>query len=93
MSAQSAEALHVLRRIWQEQEQSPEDLECAAGDGNACKKMVDAGVGYDDFAAEGEDPSAAWRARLAREGKLVDSGETIRDLVLGSSAPDRAERG
>jgi hypothetical protein len=42
-----------------------------------------ADVGFDRFAAEA-DPAAAWRDRLAREGKLGTS--TVRDIVLG---PDR----
>ena len=38
--------------------------------------------------------SAAWRDRLAREGKLTRSGGTVRDLVLGSGEPfaDRSTR-
>jgi hypothetical protein len=48
--------------------------------------MTEAGVGFDDFASdEGGDLSAAWRARLEREGKLDPSGGTVRDLVLGSA--------
>ena len=47
--------------------------------------MTDAGVGFDDYAEGGEDLTAAWRARLEREGKLNRSGGTIRDLVLGSA--------
>jgi hypothetical protein len=50
--------------------------------------MTDAGVGFEDFAtAAGEegDLTAAWRATLAREGKLSKSGGTVRDLVLGQA--------
>jgi hypothetical protein len=42
--------------------------------------MVD--VTFDGFAEPGSDIGAAWRAKLAREGKLNTSGESIRDLVL-----------
>jgi hypothetical protein len=47
--------------------------------------MADAGVGYEDFASGEQDLNAAWQARLAREGKLNQSGGTIRDLVIGSA--------
>ncbi len=46
-----------------------------------CRNMK--GVTFDGYADEGADIGAAWRAQLAREGKLSTSGETIRDLVLG----------
>jgi hypothetical protein len=46
--------------------------------------MDEAGVGYEDFAAGEQDLNAAWRARLEREGKLSQSGGTLRDLVIGS---------
>ena len=92
MTADGSEALDVLRQIWLSQGQTADDLNCEAQEGKACKKMVDAGVGYDDFAAEGQDPRAAWRARLAREGKLDESSGSIRDLVLGNSGASSAER-
>jgi hypothetical protein len=92
MTAQGSEALDVLRQVWHGHEQTADDLDCEAQEDKACKKMVDAGVGFDDFAAEGEDPREAWRARLAREGKLAESGGTVRDLVLGEPAPSPAER-
>jgi hypothetical protein len=44
--------------------------------------MDDAGVGFESFAPDG-DKAAAWRATLAREGKLSRSGGSLRDLVLG----------
>jgi hypothetical protein len=84
MGAEPAEALGVLREVWRSQGQSAADLDDACGQ-KSCKKMDDAGVGFDGFAAgEGEeDLTAAWRVRLAREGKLNGAGGTIRDLVLG----------
>jgi hypothetical protein len=42
-------------------------------------------VTFDGFAEPGSDVGGAWRAKLAREGKLSDSGASIRDLVLGST--------
>lgn len=81
MSAESAEALDVLREIWRGQGQTAADLESECGQ-KTCKKMDDAGVGFEDFAPDG-DRAAAWRAILAREGKLSRSGGTVRDLVMG----------
>ena len=75
-----AAALEVLRDVWHGQAQSVADLD--DGCESRCKKMTDAGVGFDDYAAGGEaDRAAAWRARLEREGKLGAAG-SLRDLVL-----------
>jgi uncharacterized protein (DUF2147 family) len=81
MSAESAEALNVLREIWRGQGQTAAELDEECGE-KTCKRMDDAGVGFDDFAPDG-DRVAAWRATLAREGKLSHSGGSVRDLVLG----------
>ena len=83
MSAESAEALDVLREVWRVQGQTAADLDSECGE-KTCKRMDDAGVGFEDFAPDG-DKAAAWRATLAREGKLSDSGGSVRDLVLGSA--------
>ena len=83
MSAQPAEALEVLREVWRSQGQSAADLADPTGEQKSCKRMADAGVGFDDFAAGQEDLTTAWRDRLDREGKLSRSGGSIRDLVLG----------
>jgi hypothetical protein len=83
MEAERAEALEVLRDVWRGQAQTIADLD--DGGGKACKKMTDAGVGFDDYAAGNEtDRAAAWRARLEREGKLGAAG-SVRDLVLGAA--------
>jgi hypothetical protein len=86
MGTEPAEALDVLRDVWRGQGQSAADLDDSCGQ-KSCKKMDDAGVGFDGFAeSEGEeDPAAAWWARLAREGKLNRAGGTVRELVLGSA--------
>lgn len=47
-----------------------------------CRNMK--GVTFDGYADEGADIGAAWKAQLAREGKLSTTGESIRDLVLGN---------
>jgi len=81
MGAESAEALEVLREVWRGQGQTAADLDDCGE--KSCKRMTDAGVGFEDFAGESDaDRIEAWRARLVREGKL-SSGGSVRDLVLG----------
>jgi hypothetical protein len=88
MGAERAEALEVLRDIWRGQEQTATDLD--GGSESHCKRMTDAGVGFDEYAAGDEtDRAAAWRARLEREGKLSPVG-SLRDLVMRSGEPTRA---
>jgi hypothetical protein len=85
MAVERAEALEVLRDLWRSQAQGTADLD-ACGEAS-CKRMTDAGVGYDEFAAGDErDRAAAWRARLEREGKL-GAGGTLADLVLRPAGP------
>jgi hypothetical protein len=83
MGAVHAEALEVLRDVWRSQGQTAASLG-DTGSEKSCKRMTDAGVGFEDF-ADGQDADlgAAWRARLEREGKLSRSGSSVRDLVLG----------
>jgi hypothetical protein len=83
MSAEPAEALDVLRNVWRSQGQTAADLFDPSGELKSCKRMDEAGVGYEGFATGEEDLNAAWRTRLEREGKLDRSGGTIRDLVMG----------
>ena len=83
MGAERTDALEVLRDIWRGQEQTAADLDddCETH----CKRMTDAGVGFDEYAAGDEtDRRDAWRARLEREGKLSSAG-TLRDLILRDS--------
>jgi hypothetical protein len=80
MGAERAEALEVLRDIWRGQAQTIADLDDSCE--SHCKKMTDAGVGFDDYAAgDAADRITAWRARLECEGKLSPAG-SLRDLVL-----------
>jgi hypothetical protein len=80
MSAERAEALEVLRDVWQAKAQTVADLDDSCE--SHCKKMTDAGVGFDDYAAgDPADRVTAWRARLEREGKLSRAG-SLADLVL-----------
>jgi hypothetical protein len=75
-----SEPLEVLRGIWRSHGQTGTDL---GSETKSCKRMDDAGVGFEDFADGAADLATAWRARLEREGKLAQSGDTVRDLVLG----------
>lgn len=80
MDVERAEALEVLRDLWRSQAQGAADLD-ACGE-SSCKRMTDAGVGFDEFGGASEgDRAASWRARLEREGKL-GTGGSLADLVL-----------
>jgi hypothetical protein len=82
MSAERAEALEVLREVWRGQGQTAADLDDESCE-KSCKRMTDAGVGFEDYTAGDDmDRIAAWRATLEREGKLNRSGGTVRDLIL-----------
>lgn len=83
--AERAEALEVLRDLWHGQAQGTADLDAFRE--SSCKRMTDAGVGFDEFGAESEqDRAAAWRGRLEREGKLGTAG-SLADLVLRPAGP------
>jgi hypothetical protein len=85
MNEARAEALEVLRDVWRGQVQGAADLaDCGE---SSCKRMTDAGVGFDEFGAASEqDRAAAWRSRLEREGKLGTAG-SLADLVLRPANP------
>jgi hypothetical protein len=81
MSAEHDEALDVLRAVWRGNGQAAANLDDQAGAGKSCKRMSD--VGFEDFASDEADLTAAWRATLEREGKLRPAAGSIRDIVLG----------
>jgi hypothetical protein len=81
MTARSSEALEILREVWRGRGQTAEDLDDADCAQKTCKKMAD--VGFDGFGAGEQDPKAAWRETLARDGKLTASEGSVRDLVMG----------
>jgi hypothetical protein len=83
MTEHADDALEVLRAVWAAQQGDGVDLDEDCSPTKSCKNMQD--VTFDGFAEPGSDVGGAWRAKLAREGKLSSSGGSIRDLVLGST--------
>ena len=57
------------------------DADCSPT--KTCKNMV--GISFDGFAEPGSDLSAAWRATLEREGKVMEGSGSLRDLVFGQT--------
>lgn len=81
----SDDALEILRTVWDAQGDASASLDEECSPTKTCRNMV--GVTFDGFAEPGSDIGAAWREKLAREGKLNTSGESIRDLVLRATEP------
>lgn len=77
----SDEAVEVLREVWAARGQGPQDLADAFGPSKSCKNMRD--VGFDGLASSDGDLRAAWRATLAREGKLSQDAGSVLDLMFG----------
>jgi hypothetical protein len=85
MTHQPDDMVDVLRSVWAAEGQPSDDLEEAVGPTKVCKNMEL--VSFDGLAEPGSDLRQAWREKLEREGKLDRSGDSIRDLVLGSGEP------
>jgi hypothetical protein len=80
MSGQSETTGDVLQSVWLVSHDHAEmDEDCSPT--KPCRNMKD--VTFDGYAEPGSDLGAAWRAKLAREGKLSASEGSVRDLVLG----------
>jgi hypothetical protein len=73
-------ALEVFRSIWA-MDGDPAALDEDCSPTKSCRNMKD--ITFDGLAEPGSDLGAAWRDKLAREGKLRESGGSIRELVLG----------
>jgi hypothetical protein len=78
-----SDAREVLRAVWAARDESAADLDDDCSPTKSCKNMQT--VSFDGMAEPGTDLHEAWREKLAREGKLAKSGETVRDLVFGRS--------
>ena len=72
----------TLRSLWQAQGDPTVAADEDCSPTRVCRNMKD--VTFDGYAPEGTDIGLAWRERLRAEGKLAESGGTIRDLVLGT---------
>jgi hypothetical protein len=80
MSGQHETSGDVLQSVWMvSHDHNDMDEDCSPT--KPCRNMKD--VTFDGYAEPGSDLGAAWRAKLAREGKLSTSEGSIRDLVLG----------
>ncbi len=71
----------VLTSVWQSQGDPAATLDDECSPTKVCRNMQ--GIDFSGFAEGDTDIRDAWRNRLAREGKLSESGQSIRDLVLG----------
>ena len=80
MTAQDDKTAEVLQSVWMVNHDHHEfDEDCSPT--KPCRNMK--GVTFDGYAEDGADIGQAWKAQLAREGKLDKSADSIRDLVLG----------
>ena len=80
MTDKSEDAREILREVFNAQGDASAVLDEECSPTKTCRNMV--GVTFDGYAEPGSDIGAAWRQKLAREGKLNTSGESIRDLIL-----------
>ena len=80
MTDKSEDAREILREVFEAQGDASATLDEECSPTKTCRNMV--GVTFDGYAEPGSDIGAAWRQKLAREGKLNTSGESIRDLIL-----------
>jgi hypothetical protein len=80
MTARDETSGDVLQSVWMvSHDHFDLDEDCSPT--KPCRNMK--GVSFDGYADDGADIASAWRAQLAKEGKLVESDVSIRDLVLG----------
>jgi hypothetical protein len=80
MSGQHDTSGDVLQSVWMvSHDHNDMDEDCSPT--KPRRNMKD--VTFDGYAEPGSDLGAAWRAKLAREGKLSTSEGSVRDLVLG----------
>lgn len=80
MTVHDETTAEVLQSVWMVSHDHFElDEDCSPT--KPCRNMR--GVTFDGYADEGADIGAAWRAKLAQEGKLTSTEGTLRDLILG----------
>jgi hypothetical protein len=81
MSEETTQAAEAIRTIWQGNPSTMAELDEECNPNKVCRNMKD--VSYEGFGDEGTDVATAWKAKLAREGKLA-TGSSIADLVFGT---------
>ncbi len=80
MTGQDETTADVLDSVWVvPHDHSDLDEDCSPN--KVCRNMK--GVTFDGYAESGSDLGEAWRAKLAREGKLGEPGGSLRELILG----------
>ena len=82
MTARDETTADVLQSVWAVAHDHDLDEDCSPT--KSCRNMK--GVTFDGYAEPGSDIGAAWRAKLAREGKLSASEGSVRDLGLGQGS-------
>lgn len=81
MTENSHNAGEVLRSIWQQDPAQLVELDEECNPNKVCRNMRD--VTFEGFGDEGATVASAWKAKLAREGK-ISTGNTVADLVFGN---------
>ncbi|MBL7497922.1 hypothetical protein I6A84_13125 [Frankia sp. CNm7] len=82
--ANETDALTVLRGLWSGAGASREEVEAACGNTKVCRNMKHVNFEAANFQSgsdTGADLGAAWRAKLAREGKLRPDAGSLGDLI------------
>jgi hypothetical protein len=82
MSENDMTPKQLLTSIWSDGADGRIEIDEDCSPTKQCRNMRD--ITFEGFAEAGTDISTAWKAVLAREGKLTPGAETIRDLVLGN---------
>lgn len=80
MTHETEDPRDVLRALWAAESNNAVGLDEDCSPTKTCRNMQD--VTFDGFAEPGSDLRVAWRQKLAREGKLNTSGQSISNLVL-----------
>jgi hypothetical protein len=82
MSEHDPTPKQLLTSIWADRADGAIEIDEECSPTKQCRNMRE--ITFEGFAEAGTDIATAWKAVLARDGKLVPGAETIRDLVLGS---------
>lgn len=82
MTSNSDEAKTMLKSLWTADSPTEFAIDEDCSPTKSCKNMKD--ITFDGYAPPGSDLRTAWREKLAREGKLRSTDESIRSIVLGA---------